>query len=215
MQFTRVMKVILTYDYWICGPSLSQNLSCKKYQIHLFDIMIPFHPPICLILTAYQMQVYLVIHVHVHAWETYAHTRVNLYEMSTYKPVEGDQFLNSQHAWACSDMVAKGIVFEIRRLCQMYAFPDQMNWQFVLIIASNLPSQPSSPLTYNMNVSCKVLMDWSYRKPYVCLPCNFLEQYSANGKMFNFCEYVCTKELLISGNNKRRRRRKKEEIHDR
>ena len=30
--------------------------------------------------------------------------------------VEGDQFLNSQHAWACWDMVARGILFEIPRL---------------------------------------------------------------------------------------------------
>ena len=30
--------------------------------------------------------------------------------------VEGDQFLNSQQAWACWDMVARGIVFEIPRL---------------------------------------------------------------------------------------------------
>ena len=30
--------------------------------------------------------------------------------------VEGDQFLNSQRAWACWNMVATGIVFEIPRL---------------------------------------------------------------------------------------------------
>ena len=30
--------------------------------------------------------------------------------------VEVDQFLNSQHAWACWDMVARWIVFEIPRL---------------------------------------------------------------------------------------------------
>ena len=32
MQFTRIMKVIMTYEFWICGPSLALNL-CKKYQI--------------------------------------------------------------------------------------------------------------------------------------------------------------------------------------
>ena len=33
--------------------------------------------------------------------------------------------------------------FEIPRLTQMYTFPGQMNWQFVLKIASNLPSRAS------------------------------------------------------------------------
>ena len=30
--------------------------------------------------------------------------------------VEGDQFLSSQHACACRDMVARAIVFEIPRM---------------------------------------------------------------------------------------------------
>ena len=32
-------------------------------------------------------------------------------------------------------------------------YPDQMNWQFVLIMASKPPSQPSSPPIYYMNLS--------------------------------------------------------------
>ena len=49
--------------------------------------------------------------------------------------VEGDQYFNSQHAWACWDMVARGIVFlNSQTGSQMYTFPDQMNWQFVQIL---------------------------------------------------------------------------------
>ena len=32
VQFIRIMKVIMTYDYWICRTSLALSL-CKKYQI--------------------------------------------------------------------------------------------------------------------------------------------------------------------------------------
>ena len=32
-------------------------------------------------------------------------------------------------------------------------YPDQMNWQFVLMMASKPPSQPSSPPIYYMNLS--------------------------------------------------------------
>ena len=40
-----------------------------------------------------------------------------------------------QHAWACWDMVARGIVFlNSQTDSQMYTFPDQMNWQFVQIL---------------------------------------------------------------------------------
>ena len=40
-----------------------------------------------------------------------------------------------QHAWACWDMVARGIVFlNSQTGSQMYTFPDQMNWQFVQIL---------------------------------------------------------------------------------
>ena len=55
--------------------------------------------------------------------------------------VEVDQFLNSQHAWACWDMVARGIVFlNSQTDSQMYTFPDQMNWQFVqIVMGSTIP----------------------------------------------------------------------------
>ena len=35
----------------------------------------------------------------------------------------------------------------------MYTFHDQMNGQLVQIVASKLPSQPSSSSIYNMNLS--------------------------------------------------------------
>ena len=44
---------------------------------------------------------------------------------------------------------------------------------------------------FMVNVKCR--MDWSYRKPYVCLSFNFLKQYSANGTCLtsvNMQEYV-------------------------
>ena len=68
--------------------------------------------------------------------------------------VEGDQFLKSQHAWACWDMIARAIVFlNSQTDSQMYTFPDQMNGQLVQIMASKLPSQPSSSSIYYMNLS--------------------------------------------------------------
>lgn len=39
----------------------------------------------------------------------------------------------------------------------------------------------STHLIHEFTVNVKWRMDWSYRKPYVCLPFNFLKQYSANG----------------------------------
>ena len=40
-QFMRIMKVIMTYDYWICRPSLALN-PCKKYEISYEGVHIYF-----------------------------------------------------------------------------------------------------------------------------------------------------------------------------
>ena len=90
------------------------------------------------------MQVFIVIRVH--SWETNTLAKVNLYQMPHTSHVEGDQFLSSQYAWACWDMVARAIVFETPRLT--INPPDQMTGQLVLIMASKPPSQPSSPPIY-------------------------------------------------------------------
>ena len=42
----------------------------------------------------------------VHAWETNSHARVKCPHATVTSHVEGDQFLNSQRAWGCWDMVA-------------------------------------------------------------------------------------------------------------
>ena len=52
----------------------------------------------------------------VHAWETNSHARVKCPHTTVTSHVEGDQFLNSQRAWGCWDMVARGTVFDIPRL---------------------------------------------------------------------------------------------------
>ena len=99
--------------------------------------------------------------------------------------VEGDRFLNSQHAWACLVMVATAtyfLKFPDSLKWQLYTFPDQMNWQFLLIMASNFPLQRSSPPIYNNEFihSVKWRIHWPYRKPYICLLFNFLKQYSVH-----------------------------------
>ena len=60
---------------------------------------------------------------------------------------------------------------------------------FFCFMSSESGTQNKSPITailytkllheFMVNVKCR--MDWSYRKPYVCLSFNFLKQYSANG----------------------------------
>ena len=92
----------------------------------------------------------------------------------------------------------------------VYAFPDQMNWLFVLIMVSNLPSQASFlPLITWSYPNVKSRVNWFYKKPYICLLFNFQflkkkknrKKTVCQSNMFNFYEYICTKELLILGNN--------------
>ena len=79
MQFMRIMKVIMTYDYWIYRPSLALN-PYKRYQI----IYASAHSCSCTC-----MQKWICMKC--------PHT----------SHVECGQFLNSQHAWVCWDMVAR------------------------------------------------------------------------------------------------------------
>ena len=168
--------------------------------------------------------------------------------------VEVDQFLNSQHAWACWDMVARGIVFEI--------FPDwQSNvhflWPNILTICPDINGfqiplktlctghkwrkakdffvfcsgkiclvlfqgscyfvlrhlcpvhkmNAQTPITtilstnllHEFITNVKHRMDWSYRKPYICLSFNFWKQCPADGICLtpvNMQKYVSSRWLL-------------------
>ena len=74
----------------------------------------------------------------VHAWETNTYARVNLYEMSTYK---------SCWSWSvsqfstCMSLLRHGCqrnsFWKSQTDSQMYAFPDQMKWQFVQILTDS------------------------------------------------------------------------------
>ena len=81
------------------------------------------------------LQVLIIIRVH--AWETRTHAKVNLYETSTYKSCW--RWSVSQFSTCMSLMrLARAIGFEIPRL-SVKCILDQMNEQFVLIMASTLP----------------------------------------------------------------------------
>ena len=132
--------------------------------------------------------------------------------------VVGDQFLNSQHAWACWDMVARAIVFEIPRVtvkCTLSVTKwidnlssvldtDGVKQKTSLIFVQGKSAwycfivfffcfrhlcpvhevNAKTPITailfthllhgFIVNVNCR--MDWSCRKPYICLSLNFLKQ---------------------------------------
>ena len=137
MQFImmQIIKVIMTYDYWICRSWLALN-PCKKYQI----IYASVHSYSCTCM--------------LHAWESVTYAKVNVYEMSTNKS-----------CWRWSVSQVSTCTSLLRHDCQshsflnsltdsqMYTFPDQMNGQLVQIMASKLPSQPSSSSIYYMNLS--------------------------------------------------------------
>ena len=135
--------------------------------------------------------------------ETNTHSRVNLYKKVQTKvmlkviKVIGFSVLN-----ACE--LSTAINCEILRPSQMFTFPDQMNLQFVLIMASNLSSQASfRPLITWMYANVRCRMDWFYRKPYICLLfiLQLVKKKFGQSNMFNFCEYICTKEFWILGKN--------------
>ena len=163
--------------------------------------------------------------------------------MSTYK----SWFLNSQHAWACWDMVARGIVFEIAR----FPWPNELTicpginefqiplktsctrhrWRKAkdyLVFCSGkiclvlfegccsfvlhhlcpvhkinaqapIPTILTTHLLHEFIVNVKQRMDWSYRKPYICLSFNFCKQYPADGiclTSVNMQKYVTSLWLL-------------------
>ena len=111
MQLRRTVKVIMTHDYW----TLALNCHSKKYQIiyesvysYLFQCM----------RNKYSCKSEFV-------WNVHIQVMLKVIIIS----------ILDQHAWACWDMVARGIVFlNSQTGSQMYTFPDQMNWQFVQIL---------------------------------------------------------------------------------
>ena len=117
VQFTamRIMKVIATYDY-----SSALNLSEKYQKVYA---SVRSYSCTC------------KKHILIQKWIS-----MKCPHKSHVEGDLGDWFLSSQHT-VCELTTAKN--FEIPRLTQMYTFPDQMNWQFVLKMASNLPSRAS------------------------------------------------------------------------
>ena len=80
------------------------------------------------------------IFICVHEWETNTRARLKLYEMSTsYLRWPVFQFST------CMSLLRHGCqrhsIWISKDDSQMYTFPDQMNWQFVQIMASKLRSK--------------------------------------------------------------------------
>ena len=96
-------------------PSLALNYHSKKYQI-IYESVYSY---LCTCMrNKYECKSEFVWNVHI---------QVMLKVISIS--------ILDQHAWACWDMVARGIVFlNSQTGSQMYTFPDQMNWQFVQIL---------------------------------------------------------------------------------
>ena len=127
------------------------------------------------------MQVLRVLRVH--AWETNAHARVNLCQMSTDKS-----------CWRWSVSQFSTCLSLLRHGCQNNSFwnsqTDSQNVHFRwpnerTICPDNGFQTPitailSAHLLHEVIVNVKCRMDWSYRKP-SCLSVNFFKQYSANG----------------------------------
>ena len=95
MQLT-IMKMIMTHDYWTCGFLISTE-SLEKVANTLWKCSYSYLCT-CIRNKYPNMQEWICMKC--------PHTSI----------VEGDQFLNSQPAWACWDMVNRGIVLEIPRL---------------------------------------------------------------------------------------------------
>ena len=151
------------------------------------------------------IKVFIVICVH--AWEL-MQERICMKCPHTSN-VEGDQYFSSQHAWACWDMVARGIQIPVKTSCTghrwgktkrffCFLFRENLLGMFsrflvLLFYVSSLSgtqnkgpnSHRSHPVhlfntwIFIMNVKCR--MDGSHRKPYICFSFDFLIQYSANG----------------------------------
>ena len=203
-------RVVIMMIIEFAVPSLALNYPCKKYQIIYEGACFTF---ICAHEKQMPMQEWICMKC--------PHT----------SHVEVDQFLNSQHAWACWDMVARRIVFEIPQTdSQMYIFPDQLNRQICPVlmdskfhsklrvldtddvkhyffvfcsgktclvlfqgccsfVVRHLCPVDNTPITtilathllHEFIVTVTHRMDWSYRKPYICLSFNFWKQYPADG----------------------------------
>ena len=140
MQFImmQIITVIMTYDYWICRSWLALN-PCKKYQI---------------------------IYASVHSYSCTCYMHENQLPMQKWicmrcpqtSHVEGDQFLKSQHAWACWDMIARAIVFKIPWLtvkCTLSLTKWMDNWSRLWLPNSH-HSHPLRPFITWIYRKCKV-----------------------------------------------------------
>ena len=183
------------------------------------------------------MKVFIVFCVH--AWETNAHARVNLNEMSTYKycgrwsvfqfstsmsllrhGCHRNSFFfkfpdwqsNVHFPWPneltiCPDINGFQIpaklcvlhIDEVKQMTSFFSVQGKSSWYCVMVFCSfvlchlcpvnkiNAPTPItailSSYLFHEFIVNVKCRMDWSLRKPYVCLSLNFWKQYSS----YNTC----------------------------
>ena len=93
MQLRRIVKVIMTHDYWICGTLISPEFIPVK-STKLF------------------MKVFTVFCVHVMHEKQIPKEDWICLKCPHTSHYEGDQFLNCQHAWTCWEMVALGIVLK-------------------------------------------------------------------------------------------------------
>ena len=134
--------------------------------------------------------------IRVHAWETYPCMQgwIRIKCPHTYKSCwrwSVSQFSTCVSLFSHGCTATWFLKFPDSLKWQLYPFPDQMSWQFLLIMASNFPLQPSSPPIYNDNEfihSVKWRIDWPYRKPYAC--CLISRTIFCPSNMFNFCEYL-------------------------
>ena len=111
MQLRRTMKVIMTHDYWICGTLISAQLSLWKIPNYLWKLFVYM----------YEKQILMQEWIFVKCPHT--------------SNAEGDQYFNSQHAWAMFRHGCQRHSFlNSQTDSRMYTFPDQMNWQFVQIL---------------------------------------------------------------------------------
>ena len=105
----------------------------------------------------------------VHAWETNTRARVNLYDMSTYKL-----------CWSWSVSQLSTCMSLLRHGGQRNSFMSSVSVHKINA-QSRITTILVTHLLHEFIVNVKHRMDWSYRKPYICLSFNFWKQYPADG----------------------------------
>ena len=78
--------------------------------------------------------------------------------------------VQGKYAWYCFMVFCS---FVLRHLCLVHKINAQ----------TPITATLSTFLLHEFIVNVKCRMDGSHRKPYICLSCNFLIQYSANGTL--------------------------------